>query len=225
MRPLEELINSDEPAWPLVKQWVGDAALGVEILPAEAAARDAALYATQVTTRSPMGAIAHNAAALLIDGGWLRVLGAGGHPRFQRSLPGWNEGRSQGFYLVADDAVGGFFALNGGALGEDRGKVYYYAPDSLAWEACHFGYSEFLVWAMSAKLREFSASLRWKGWEAEVAQLSGDQAINFYPFLFTEGPSLERRSRRPVPVAEQYGLQLELQRQLASGLAMEPPPL
>src|SRR5438105_2390913 len=80
---------------------------------------------------------------LFLDSGWLRVLGAGGHPRFCRSLPAWNEGRSEGFYLIADDAVGGSFALNGGALGADRGKVYYYAPDALRWEACDFGYSEF----------------------------------------------------------------------------------
>ena len=45
-------------------------------------------------------------------------------------------------------------------------------------------------------------------------QLTGDQAINFFPFLFTEGPPLQERSRRPVPMSEQYGLQLDIQRQL-----------
>ena len=109
---------------------------------------------------------------------------------------------------------GGSFALNGGVLGGDKGSVYYYAPDSLRWEPCHFGYSEFLVWAMSAKLRDFYENLRWDGWESEASQLTGDQAINFYPFLFAKGPPLKERSRRAVPVAEQYGLQLDIQRQL-----------
>src|SRR5262249_12270888 len=82
MRTLSEPIDRKEPAWPLVQEWIGDASVPVEVLPADAAAGDAALYATQVTTRSPMGAIAHEAAGIFIDNGWLRVLGAGKHPRF-----------------------------------------------------------------------------------------------------------------------------------------------
>jgi hypothetical protein len=155
MRPVHELVDDREPGWPLVQQWLSEAVIGVEVLPADRAAAEAALFATQVTTRSPMGAIVYNCAGLFLDSGWLRILGAGGHRRFQRSLPTWNEGRSNGYYLVADDAVGGFFALNGGALGQDRGNVYYYAPDSLRWEPCDFGYSQFLVWAMTASLGDF----------------------------------------------------------------------
>ena len=214
MRPLQELINDDDPAWPLVQQWISEATVDVEVLPTTRAAGEAALHATRVSSRSPMGAIALNAAGLLLDSGWLRILGAGGHPRLQRSLPGWNEGRSDGFYLVADDAVGGSFAINGGALGPDRRNIYYYAPDSLHWEPCEFGHSAFLEWAMTEKLAEFYESLRWEGWQSEVSQLTGDQAFNFYPFLFAEGPPLKERSRSPVPVAEQYALQLDLQRQL-----------
>lgn len=214
MRPLGELIDDTESAWPLIEEWISQAVIDIEVLPTDRAAGEAALHATQVTTRSPMGAIAHTTAGLLLDSGWLRFLGAGKHPRFQRSLPTWNNGRSDGYYLVADDAVGGSFALNGGALGEDRGNVYYYAPDSLRWEACNFEYSQFLVWAMTARLRDFYESLRWDGWQAEVSRLTADQAISFYPFLFTKGPPLKERSRRAVPVAEQYGLQLDIQRQL-----------
>jgi Protein of unknown function DUF2625 len=214
MRALSELINRKEPAWPLVQEWIGQASVPVEVLPAEHAAGETALYASQVTTRSPMGAIAHNAAGIFIDSGWLRVLGAGKHPRFQRSLPEWNEGRSNRFYLVADDVVGGFFAINSGLLGEDLGNVYFYAPDSLRWEPCGFGYSQFLVWAMSDKLHEFYDSLRWDDWGSEVRQLNGDQAISIYPFLWAKGPPIKERHRRPVPVAEQYAMQLDLQRQL-----------
>ena len=214
MRPLAELIDRKEPAWPVVQQWVAEASVPVEVLAADRAAADAALHATQVTTRSPMGAVAHNAAGIFIDNGWLRLLGAGKHPRLQRSLPEWNDGRSNGFYLVADDVVGGFFAINGGALGEDPGNVYFYAPDALRWEPCGFGYSQFLVWAMSEKLHEFYDSLRWEDWESEVKRLSGDQAINIYPFLWAKGPPIKERHRGAVPVAEQWALQLDAQRQL-----------
>ena len=214
MRALSELIDRKEPAWPLVQQWIAEASMLVEVLPADPAAGDAALYATQVTTRSPMGAIAHNSAGIFIDNGWLRVLGSGKHQRFQRSLPEWNAGKSNGFYLVADDAVGGFFAINGGALGEDTDNVYFYAPDSLRWEPCGFSYTQFLVWAMSEKLTEFYDSLRWDDWASEVKELGGDHVIGIYPFLWTQGAPIKERHRGRVPVAEQWGLQLDLQRQL-----------
>ena len=150
-RSLQELLNTDEPAWPLVQSWLGEATNAVEVLPPSESARGEALVATQVTTRSPMGAVIYETGGLLVDHGWLRVLGSG-HPRLPRSLPGWNLGRCwrdpdapAPFLLIADDTVGGFFALNGGALGEERGNVYYFAPDSLAWETLGAGYSDFLL--------------------------------------------------------------------------------
>ena len=213
-RFFSELNDRNDSAWPLVQQWIREASVHVEILPAEQAAGEAALRATQVTTRSPMGAITLHAAGILIDAGWLRVFGAGGHPRFQRSLPQWNEGRSNQYYLIADDAVGGSFALNGGALGEDLGNVYFFAPDSLHWEPCHFGYSQFLMWAMSPNLATFYSSLRWEGWESEVTGMTADQSMNIYPPLFAQGGPILERSRRPIPAYEQYVFQLDIQKQL-----------
>jgi hypothetical protein len=214
MRALSDLVDPNEPAWPLVQQWLKEAAAPVEVFPADPSAGDAALIATQVTTRSPMGAITRNAAGIFVDSGWLRILAAGKHPRFQRSLPEWNQGRSDRYYLVADDVIGGSFAINGGALGADQGCIYYFAPDALRWEPCGIGYSQFIVWAISGKLQEFYGSLRWEGWTGEVKQLSGDQSISIYPFLWAKGPPLKDRHRRPVPVSEQFALQVDLQRQL-----------
>lgn len=129
MRMLSELISEDD-AWAQVEAWLLAATNLVEVLPAEEAARAAALVEVQVTTHSTMGAVVYHSGGLLVDGGWLRILGSG-HPRLPRSLSGWNRriaGESktapEGFYLVADDVVGGFFALDGGALGPGRGDVY-----------------------------------------------------------------------------------------------------
>lgn len=214
MRALSELIDNKEPAWPLVQQWIDNASVPVEVLPTDPATGEAALFATQVTTRSPMGAIALHTAGIFIDSGWLRVLGAGGSSRFQRSLPEWNNGRSNGFYLIADDVVGGFFAINGGTLGDDPGNVYFFAPDSLKWEPLGVGYSQFCEWAMSEKVREFYDSMRWDGWVSEVSHLSGDQVISIYPFLWAQGPPIQDRHRGAVPVAEQWSLQLDLGKQM-----------
>ncbi|UXI65876.1 DUF2625 domain-containing protein [Tahibacter amnicola] len=214
MRTLYELIDLHEPAFPLVRQWAASAVRSVEILP-PSAQRDAALLKVQVTTRSPMGAIIHDTGGILVDGGWLRILGSG-HPRLTRTLPGWNVGRGEGFLLVADDAVGGFFAINGGALGGDPGGMYYFAPDSLAWEPLHVGYSEFLQWSFSEGLGAFYDWIRWQGWEDDVRTLQGDRSFSFYPFLFTAEGEGGRGSRSDVDVAESWTLSLNFASQLGA---------
>lgn len=139
MRPLDQLINKSEPGWTLVQDWIGKAKNKVEVLPVDTVKAKDALFKTQVTTRSPMGAIVYSSGGLLVDGGWIRILGSG-HDRLNRTLPDWNKGKSfkefgeaPAYLLVADDAAGGFFAINGGGLGSDAGKVYYLSPDNLEW--------------------------------------------------------------------------------------------
>ena len=214
LRSLKALTTTDEPAWPLVQQWIA-AAPDVEVLPVDPARADAVLLAMQVTLRAPLGAVAYRTGGLLVDHGWLRILGSGS-ARMARSLASWNDGRvaldASGrptMVLVADDVLGGFFALNGGALGTDLGKVYYLAPDTLRWEHLDLGYAEFLAWALSPRLAQFYAGQRWPRWEAEVAKLDGDHALSVTPFLWADGPPIDRRSRKPVAVGELFRMAME----------------
>jgi hypothetical protein len=161
-----------------------------------------------------MGAVVHDTGGILIDHGWLRVLGSG-HPRLPRTLPGWNEQVApDGFYLVADDAVGGFFALNGGAFGPDLKNLYYFAPDTLDWEPMSMGYSDFLQWAFGGKLDDFYSWIRWPGWQTDAASLPGDRCFAFYPFLFTREGQGGTGRRETVRVAESWDLQMDLRKQL-----------
>jgi hypothetical protein len=209
---LSELVDTREPALPLVRGWINHADNPCEILP-PSERRDDVLLGLQVTTRSPLGAVAYETGGLLIDGGWLRFLGSG-HPRLTRDLLSWNGGRAHGAFLIADDAAGGFFALNGGALGEDLHHVYYWPPDSLEWEATHLGYGDFLRWALSAKLREYYTTLRWPTWKEDAAALSGDRCFSFHPFLWTKEGSLAASRRADVPVSEAYDLKIDVVRQM-----------
>jgi hypothetical protein len=220
-RPLAELLDTDDPAWPLVQQWIAQANKPVEVLPPAANAAEE-LHATQVTLRSPMGAIVYHTGGLLIDGGWIRFLGSG-HPRLPRSLMGWNHtrtfqrlGEAMGFLLIADDAIGGFFAANGGALGDDVKSVYYFAPDTLRWESTGKGYSDFLSFCLGGDLDAYYGEYRWPGWRDDIATLGGDQIVSLYAPLWTaEGKVPAKSSRRPIPVAEAYALYvIELPRQL-----------
>ena len=222
MKRLEDLL-SDDPAWPLVRQWIAAASNRVEVLPVSQGDRARALEEIQVTIRSPMGAIVYETGGLLIDGGWLRVLGSG-HPRLPRTVSGWNRGRTwldgepaPPLLVVADDVIGGSFAINGGALDGPSGLVHHFAPDALQWESLEMGYSEFVQWTLRGDLEKFYEGHRWPEWPAEVSNLPGDEAFSIYPFLWAQGPPIGERSRRAVPMAELWGLQLEIQRQLAGG--------
>ncbi|VWC54766.1 hypothetical protein BLA18112_00114 [Burkholderia lata] len=204
MRPLDELVDARESALPTLIEWATAASHRCDILPASDRCGEV-LSALQVSTRSTLGAIAYSTGGILVDGGYLRLLGSG-HPGLPRDIVGWNSGRSSGFLLIADDAAGGFFALNGGTLGDDTGSVYYFAPDTLGWEPLEIGYSDFIQWSLSENLDDFYANLRWPGWQAEVQHLTTDQCFSFYPFLWTKEGSVEHSSRKAVSVSELYAL-------------------
>lgn len=217
MRRLEELINKEDPGWPLVQEWMADAKNKVEVLPPiDDKTREAALVATQVTTRSPMGAIIYESGGILVDHGWLRLLGSGS-ARLPRSLPGFNQtaggAETQGFLLVADDVLGGFFAVDGGGLGIKPGQVAYFSPYSRQWQGLGVGFSDFLVWCFQGNLDELYGKERWPGWKEDIAKLSGDQAYSIYPPLWSEGGPIEKRSRKAVPVTEIYSLNVGISKE------------
>jgi len=208
-RSLEQLIEREDPAWPLVQGWVAEAKHPVEILsPAETAGES--LISTQATTRSPLGAVVFHTGGVLIDHGWIRLLGSG-HPRLPRSLPRWNVACGMvesetppPAVLIADDVVGGFFALNGGRFAAEGHSVWYFAPDTLRWEDTEKGYSDFLHWSLVGDLDKFYAPHRWRGWQPEVERLGGDEAFSFYPPLSAEGGAVEHRDRTTAPIKEVF---------------------
>lgn len=211
MRTLQELINIDEPGWAVVKPWIDLAKNNIEILPRTQKQAEEALVNTQVTTRSLMGAIVYETGGLIIDNGWIRILGSG-CDRMKRSLPVWNKGKTFSEYgepapylLIADDAIGGFYAINGGMLGQDTGNIYYFAPESLDWISLEMGYTDFLLFCFEADMDDFYSDLRWNNWENDVKNLHPDYAYNFYPFLWTkEGKDINKVSRKVISIEEAY---------------------
>ncbi|MEM9860102.1 MAG: DUF2625 family protein [Myxococcota bacterium] len=220
MRTLDELIDAREPGIELVRSWMAEARRPAELLACARADGAASLVQLQISTRSPMGALAYETGGLLIDGGWVRVLGSRCE-RLPRGLVDQNrvgaEPRLTGALLVGDDVVGGFFAVNGGCFGGERGEVFYLSPDTLEWEGLGAGYSDWLLWLLQGELEVFYADWRWPGWQDEVAALAGDEAFSIYPPLVFEGPSLAERNRRAVPVEELWQLYaVDLPTQLAA---------
>jgi hypothetical protein len=221
VRPLEELL-SDEPAWPLVESWLAEATNEVEVLPAERARGEDVLHRLQVTSHSTLGAVALETGGILVDGGWLRLLGSGS-PRLRASLASWNKiGDApeieplEWAMIVGFDAVGGFFAFNGGDLPGARGEICYFAPDTLAWEPLELGYTAFVDWTFTADLEGFYAELRWPGWEDELAGASGDVGFSLYPPPFVkEGRPISNAVRKLVPMRELWQANQDFARQVA----------
>lgn len=214
-------LTADTSGWTSVSQACRTAKNQIVVLPAIPDSAGKALMEAQVTTRSAMGAIIYFTGGILIDHDWIRILGSGSR-QLKRSLMEWNKGKSYqetgelpGFLLIADDATGGFFAVNGGALGNDPGKVYYLSPDNLKWEPLNLSYSGFIDFCLNGDLNQFYKSLRWNNWIADVQKLSGDKVFNFYPTLWSkEGADINKAQRKIVPVEEQYQFNMSSRKQL-----------
>jgi hypothetical protein len=212
VRSLDELVDTNDPSIRLIRQWVEEAENDCTILP-PSGDKDRVLLSAQVSTRSTLGALAYHTGGILVDSGWLRLLGSG-HAKLPRNLADWNEGRSHGFYLVADDAAGGFFAVNGGAFGEQR-DVYYWSPDDLDWQPLGLGFTDFFRWSLTSALADFYECLRWSTWLEDIADVAGDRCFSFDPYLWTKEGSIEGSDRRAVSVAEAFDMRVDVVRQLS----------
>ena len=218
MKTLQELIDRDQQGWRLVREWLATAKNQVAVIEADIRAREEALMRLQVTSRSPLGAIALESGGLLVDGGWVRVLGADG-PSMQ-GIVSWNmldrpDHEVPGALLVAHDAMGGFFALNGGEWGKNVGGVFYWGQDALEWTDLGAGYSGWLQWLFQSDLDKFYSELRWPDWRKEVNALLPDQGIAVYPFLWArEGGPVGARTRSAVPMRELWDSSRDMAEQL-----------
>jgi hypothetical protein len=209
-RAWHELVSEDDAiAW--IRETVASSLHVTEVLPCAAEDGRRTLEWLQVSTRSPFGAIALHTGGLLVDDGWLRVLGAG-CDRLPRTLESWNgtPPRLALGLLVADDALGGSFAWF-----REPTTIHYLAPDTLRWEDLGLGYTDWLATILGDGLRSLYASLRWEGWQDEVLPLAGDRALLVWPPLVAAGPPLAERARRSVPMTEVWGLYQQLAEELA----------
>lgn len=228
-RSVAELTAVEDPAWPAIAAAIADAPLPVHALPIARAAGEQVLERLQVTTRSALGALALECGGLLVDHGWLRVLG-GGAPCMPDLASANGVGDAQassapGSLLVAADILGGRFAVDGGALGVEPGQVCYFAPDTLRWEGLDLGHGDFVLAMLGGATSQFYDGWRWPGWEHECAALPRDHGFSLWPPPFAaQGRDAAAVSRRGVPLGELFAFYDDAARQLAGGAAQPPTP-
>ncbi|MFJ6437424.1 DUF2625 family protein [Streptomyces sp. NPDC091416] len=233
MRQLSELTDVDEPAWPILQAEFAGSPVAVEMLPGDPGQGRASLLQLQVGAGSALGAMALHSGGLIVDHGWLRVLGGAasdgaglpGLARVNRFPDAFDAAwRPTDALVVGHDVLGGVFALNGhdpAACGRPGapGQMLYFAPDSLRWEAMEIGYGTWLTWLLSGRLEKFYDGLRWPGWQSESQALDLSRGIAVYPFLWSQEAhaDLASTTREPVPMPELLGLSVDFCRQAGLG--------
>jgi hypothetical protein len=119
--------------------------LDVRVIAPSDPQRQEVLSALQVTVASMLGALAWNSAMVLIDHGWVRLVGAGAGSVGGLHVETLNDPSSALQFegvLAAYDVLGGRFAIHGGGFSAAQpGEVVYWAPDTLEWSPLGLGHS------------------------------------------------------------------------------------
>src|SRR5258707_10188808 len=134
IRSAEELAIVADPAWPYIERLVAEAVVPARILPPpEGGAGLRALFRLQLTAASTLGAMAVSCGAILIDHGWLKLLGAG-----QDALAGLAEANGlgepgpdsapPGHLVVGYDVLGGTIARHGGGPAAPAAASLFTSP-------------------------------------------------------------------------------------------------
>lgn len=230
-RPLTELVGVPNPAWPALSETLGAASAPVDVLPVDRDAGERCLWMLQLPARTTLGALALHTGGVVVDHGWLRILGGGDGA--SGPLPdivtanGLTEpvAADSPYLLAAVDVLGGRFVIKGrdASLPGKTGEICYFGPDDLTWEPLGLRHAGWLDFVVSGQLADFYADLRWPGWEDEVSRVPLDSGLLVYPFLGSAEAraDLAATTRTVVPLGDLH----ELINNVADQVADLPPDL
>ena len=214
MKTLEELKQPGKDAWLRIELMAERAKNKVEILLPDSARASTALLQSQFSTKTNLGSIIYYSGGILVDGGWIRILGSGSK-KLARSVPDWNAGKisvmrnNEMFYLlIADDVMGGLFAIKASSVEEleSVGQVFYFGPNSLSWQNTGLSYGGFVSFCFNGNLKEFYEDFRWKGWQEEVSLIDANSVISCYPLLWTREGLQLKANRKQLAIQTQWNL-------------------
>ncbi|MGZ9583777.1 DUF2625 family protein [Paenibacillus marinisediminis] len=214
MKNISELIFEDN-AWTMIQDWIRDSQVNIRILENTKAEGEEALFNLQITNKSTMGAIALECGGIVVDHGWLYLLGSGNPEIFGSLLNNKHQSLLEEGFVVAHDVVGGIFAINTGGFDNSTRNIYYFAPDTLEWEDTGKGYTDFIYWVLYGDLNKYYESFRWSNWIEDVSVLTRDQGISIFPYLWTEqGNDVENSHRKAISIKEIWGIQSDFRNEI-----------
>jgi hypothetical protein len=209
------MVNPRDDAWLKLTELIAASPVNVVVCPPHE--NSATGTAPGLGTGSYLGALARNTSGILVDDGWLRLLGGSSG---EDGLPGLDEASAgaPGLLVVAHDILGGAFALDGGALGRGDGSVHHFSVDSLSWEDLELGHADFVTRMLAGATESFYESLRWPGWLDDLADLRPKRGLSLYPYPFTaEGKDVSSASKQALPMTELLGTYNDVAAQLGLG--------
>ena len=212
MKSIDELRKPGNESWLRIQRMAEHAKNKVEILKPDSAQSSLALVQSQLTTSTNLGSIIYYTGGILVDGGWIRILGSGSK-KLERSVPDWNAGKisamrnTEAFYLlVADDVMGGLFAIKSSSVDEleNIGQVFYFGPNGLSWQPTGLTYGGFISFCFGGNLKEFYEDFRWKGWQEEISVIDCNSVISCYPLLWTREGLQMKANRKLLNIQAQW---------------------
>ena len=109
---------------------------------------------------------------------------------------------------VGSVLLGGLFIILEG------GNVAYFAPDTLEIEDMEISFGQFIYWCLHGDTDTFYTDYRWEHWQEEVKSLGIDYGMSFYPYLWAEAESLEKRHRQAILMKDIIGLEMDFCQQI-----------
>lgn len=155
-----------------------------------------------INVESTLGAIVYNTGGIVIDG-WIRIYGGGVLDFAERNkLFPYDE------IVVGEDILGGLFIIL------PEGNVAYFAPDTMEIEDMEISFEQFIYWCLHGDTDTFYVDYRWEHWQEDVKNLGPGYGMAFYPYLWAEAESFEKRHREPIPMEEIIGLEIDFFQQI-----------
>ena len=161
-----------------------------------------------------LGTLAYETGGVSVAEGLVRLLGSGN----SRSLLQTAEvagcplgGGYPDVIIVADDVLGGLFALNGGRFGANgQGEVFHLAADDTVWVSLGVGHADFVAWCLTGELAQLYGPLTKLDEYETLPRPAFDATYSFYPFLWTQEAKDGRPSVRVVSADESLNVRLDI---------------
>ncbi|MEU7476465.1 DUF2625 family protein [Lentzea sp. NPDC042327] len=227
MTNAEELADVQDAVWEWLAADLNCSLARSTVLRPDPGACRAALRRLRLSAESRLGAIVLNTGGILLHESWVRVYGgSGGGPE---GMPGIAEvngvhrpAAPDGFHrpaevdrrpaaglVVAHDALGGVFVLNGpeprshGRPGRPD-DVIYFSPATLAWQTTGLDHDRWLDWLVNGGAAGHYREVLWPTWRDDTAGLGPRQGMSVHPAPWSAEAEdgFTPPVRRPAPLQE-----------------------
>ncbi|MBD5507931.1 MAG: DUF2625 family protein [Lachnospiraceae bacterium] len=174
----------------------------IKILPSINSVKKTIREEYKINPESLLGMLLENTGGIIIDN-WIRLYGSGEINFVSRNaLFPFDE------LVIAEDILGGLFVYL------ENGNIGYFAPDCLELEDMEIHFNQFLYWSLHGDTDTFYMDYRWKNWQEDIVNLSCNEGVAFYPFLWAKAENLESRSRKITSINEIISLEFDFLKQM-----------